>query len=215
MIIFGFDLTPYMPFIYALLTGIAWATYGFITKTSETDFNKIKYLSTIVTALIVVTVMWTAGIPLEQATFEQQMVAYLAFTVGLERLFNRIAAWLASRNNNQTKRASVSTGNTDVVFDISPEGDILVGTEIILTDINHNIDYVSWGDGKIWRWSAGDAPYIARHRYEKAGTFTIQAIAKDKSSTEKTVTVVASGPPTKKSWLELLIEYIKSLFRMK
>jgi len=213
MIIFGFDLTPYLPFIYALITGIAWATYGWITSTSNNDFSKIKYLSTVCTSLLVVTVMWEAQIPLDQVSFEQQMITYAAFTVGLERLFNKILDYFSKKPIPAQARPQ-GVMNPAITFTAAP----ITGKAplaVLFTDTSGLITYWLFGDNTIGNWDfPGQTALI--HDYKTAGTFTVYGM-QNSSTMSNPMTITVTGAPipppvVKKSWLELLIAWILGIF---
>ena len=216
MIIFGVDLTPYMPFIYALLTGIAWAIYGWLTSTSNGDFSKIKFASTVLTSLLVVTIMWESGIPLTQAGWQEQMIAYAAFTVGLERLIQKVVDYFNKKPSVQAFVCKASGGVTPVEFTLTPMNP-QVGDLVKFRDLQENVTLLSWGDGTLWKWDTGDEKWVATHQYKKAGTYTVTASTADKSYMDMPITVSGISPDpvpvpvTKKSWLEILIDWIAAL----
>jgi len=201
-------LTPYLPFIYALLAGVTWAIYGWLTSTNNNDFSKIRFISTVCTALLVVTIMWQAGVPLDQATFEQQMVVYAVFTVGLERLFTKIADWI---NKRQTPVQFLQSAvDPAIKFSAAPTTGA-APLPVVFTDLVGWVKYWNFGDGKFGTWDTAGQTVIT-HTYPTAGTYEVRGMGATAMSEPVTITVTGAPvppPAQKKTWLEVLIAWIK------
>ena len=201
------DLTIYMPYIYAVLAGLVYAAFGYLSKTAEADFDAKKFVSTLATSLVVVVVLLQAGQAITQASVESQMTAYFMLTV----VFQKVLDWVFR------KAQTLSLGTSqDTKFTAKFTGTNVAPAEVLFTDVIGNIQKWDFGDG--WMATPDAGSREVKHTYNRPGTWNAAAIAGLYRS--PTVAIVIAGttppvPPTpviKKSWLEILIAYIMKLF---
>ena len=211
------DFTPYMPYIYAILAGLVYAAFGYLSKTAQQDFDWKKFVSTLATSLVVVVVLLQSGQAITQAGVEAQMTAYFMLTVIFQKILDAVFRKLETRA--QSKRALPPQGTTDsaIKFSIQYLGSRITPCDVMFTAIAEGITKWSYGDGV---FAAFDTPgqKTIIHRYKTAGTFQARAFIGAVMSEPMEVTILGSTPgpqPVKQSWLQILVNWIMALFREK
>ena len=200
------DLTIYMPYIYAILAGLIYAAFGYLSKTAEADFDAKKFVSTLATSLVVVVVLLQAGQAITQASMDAQMAAYFMLTV----VFQKVLDWMFR------KAQTLSLGTSqDIKFTAKLTSTNAAPAEVIFTDVIGNITKWDFGDG----WMATpDGQREVKHIYTHPGTWNAAAIAGLYRSPAVAIVITGTTPPvppapvTKKSWLELLVAGIMKPF---
>jgi hypothetical protein len=216
MTILGIDLAQ-NPFLTALITGIIWSIYGYFTSTTEATFKLVKLAATVITAMFVVIVLTISGVPVDKATFEQQMVLFIALTVAIERLLTKIMDWF---NKTPAVVAFLSKPqgemNPKIIFNVAPTtGDNPL--TVTFTDTSGLVSYWNFGDGVF-----NDTRGTVTHTYKKSGKFTAYGMQDSKTMSSPVIITVKEPQtpvdpivPEKKSWLETLWAIIKAILHLK
>ena len=217
MIILGIDMAQY-PYLNALLMGLIWSIYGYFTSTTATTFKVIKLAATLVTSAFTVTLLYMAGVPIDKATFEQQMVLFGFVTIAAERLFTKIADYFDKKPAVQT----FLQGTTDpaIKFSLQYLGSRITPCDVMFTAISEGITKWSYGDGVFASFDTPGQKTIV-HTYKIPGTFQVRAFVGAVMSEPMEVTILGSTPPgpgpqpVKKSWLAILLAWFSGLFGKK
>ena len=219
MIILGIDMAQY-PYLNALLMGLIWSIYGYFTSTTATTFKVIKLAATLVTSAFTVTLLYMAGVPIDKATFEQQMVLFGFVTIAAERLFTKIADYFDKKPAVQAFMVQPQ-GTTDpaIKFSIQYLGSRITPCDVMFTAISEGITKWSYGDGVFASFDTPGQKTIV-HTYKIPGTFQVRAFIGAVMSEPMEVTIlgIAPGPepqPVKQSWLQILVNWIMDLFGKK
>jgi hypothetical protein len=208
------DITPYMPLIYAVLSGIAYAAVGYFTKTSESDFDFKKFASTIMTSLVVVAGLIQTGQTITQATIEQQMAAYFMLTVIFQKILDAIFRKVQPVQKIQKLQGIL---NPAITFNATPAmGDTPL--KVTFTDTSGDIVYFATGEGYL-NWDTPRQKTIT-HTYQNPGIYEVRAFTSSNTFSNPVIitvtgaTPVPTPPVVKKSWLEVLWDIIKAFFHI-
>jgi len=214
-----FDFTPYMPYIYAILAGLVYAAFGYLSKTAQQDFDWKKFVSTLATSLVVVVVLLQSGQAITQAGVEAQMTAYFMLTVIFQKILDAVFRKVETRALTQRARPPQGTTDPAIKFSIQYLGSRITPCDVMFTALTDGITKWSYGDGVFASFDTPGQKTIL-HTYKIPGTFQIRAFIGWVMSEPMEVTILGIAPnpepqPVKKSWLEILIAWFFGLFGKK
>jgi uncharacterized membrane protein YeaQ/YmgE (transglycosylase-associated protein family) len=177
------DVNVIALFFTSVIIALAWGLIGFFSSkvTAGAAWDPRKLIATIIYSIILgiigaVTGAFTLSNP-SLDVFTVIDAKYFAVLVIVNKIMDAFWAWI----DTKTSLAKASGGDIQVAFDVLPKGFIKVGDRVVVTDINHNMYMVDFGDGVVWGWEATDAPYLAYHEYKKPGKYTIRGMARNGS----------------------------------
>ena len=214
------DFTPYLPYIYAILAVLAYSLTSFFKNTPMEKFDKIKFSATVITALVIVYVLLSQGIPINEASVGMQLVAYGFLTVLIENILNAIFRKASPVPAVQAFMVKPQ-GTTDpaIKFSLQYLGSRITPCDVMFTAISEGITKWSYGDGVFASFDTPGQKTIV-HTYKIPGTFQVRAFIGAVMSEPMEVTIlgIAPGPepqPVKQSWLQIRISWIRGLFGKK
>ena len=215
------DITPYLPYIYAILAVLAYALTSYFKNTPFEQFDKIKFSATILTSLLVAYELISNATAITEQNVLLQLSLYGFVTVLIENILNGIFRKVAASQKAQAfiARKPQGTLTPALTFTAAPRTGS-APLSVLFTDTSGGQikSFAFGGSDGFGMWDT-TGQTMMQHIYKTAGTYQVRALGAGSEMSEITEITVTGSAPTpvpvpvvKKSWLEVLWSLIKALF---